>query len=273
MTRKERSQAVPRRNAATSHVPTRVFGVGPIHVVVSHGWIADSTLFDPFLSCIDARRFTFAFVDHRGYGQRLSEPGPRSIRASAIDALGVADGLGWDKFCVLGHSMGGMVAQYLMATAAQRLEAAFLVASVPASGARLTDEVKRDRIMAIGSRAKRRELIDANTGQRYSGEWLDALVELSWRTTTIEVLRDYMLAFSDTDFAAAAQGAPVPVLVIVGALDAGIRAELMKDTVLQWYPRATMIVLEDTGHYPMYERPVELYRVIDGFLSQIAASG
>jgi pimeloyl-ACP methyl ester carboxylesterase len=245
----------------------RIVGHGPQRVVVSHGWIADSTLFDAFATHIDVERFSFAFPDHRGYGARIEEPGPCGIRESADDVLALADELGWGTFSVLGHSMGGMVAQWLMASASERLAAAVLVAGVPASGAKVPAEARRARMVAMESRTGRRELIDANTGHRFDGEWLDALVELSFRTTTTAALAAYLDAFSDTDFAADAQGASTPVLVIVGALDPGVRAQLMDDTVLQWYPRASMVELADTGHYPMYERPAELYREIDVFLS------
>lgn len=58
--------------------------------------------------------FTVLAFDPRGLGESDSPEEPCSIADMADDAAGLAAAVGWDKYYVLGASMGGMVAQELV---------------------------------------------------------------------------------------------------------------------------------------------------------------
>ena len=47
----------------------RLVGNGANRIVVLHGWLGDSSVFDPMLPALDGDRFSFAFLDYRGYGR------------------------------------------------------------------------------------------------------------------------------------------------------------------------------------------------------------
>ena len=51
--------------------------------------------------------------DHRGHGasSKPDDESAYSFEILAADSLALLDALGWDRFALLGHSMGGMVAQ------------------------------------------------------------------------------------------------------------------------------------------------------------------
>lgn len=256
---------------AASLVPTRVVGHGPTLVIVSHGWMGDHRLFDPFITTIDQDRYTYAFVDCRGYGTRQGEPGPMSVEAMAEDVLAVAESLGWERFHVIGHSMGGMAAQRLMVDTPDRLESAILVAPVPASGARIDDERRALLRRAMALPEARRELIDANTGRIRNDAWLDHLLNLSLGSTNAAALEAYMASWTGTDFAAEARGATVPVLLIVGELDPGAPLARMQETIMSWYPRAQLRQMKGIGHYPMQESPDELATLLDAHFAALSA--
>ncbi len=57
--------------------------------------------------------FTVLAFDPRGLGESDSPEAPCTIADMADDAAGLARSIGWDKYHVLGTSMGGMVAQEL----------------------------------------------------------------------------------------------------------------------------------------------------------------
>lgn len=82
-------------------------GSGPTKVVVIHGWFWDHRVFGPIFDCLDGNRYTFAFIDIRGYGNSRHVSGEYSIGEVAADAIPLADQLGWHQFHVVGRSMGG----------------------------------------------------------------------------------------------------------------------------------------------------------------------
>jgi pimeloyl-ACP methyl ester carboxylesterase len=234
-----------------------------VRVVVTHGWIADHTLFDPFIDCIDRARFTYAFLDCRGYGTRRDEPGLCTMDTVAAEVRAVTSRLGWPRFHVIGHSMGGMVAQRLMVDVPDRLASVILLAPVPASGARL-DATRRALLQrAIIEPAARRALITANTGGIRPREWIEAILQLSLRSTQADALAPYLESWSGTDFSREVRNVDVPVQLITGDLDPGAPLARMHETILQWYPRAEFHRLTGVGHYPMREEPRALHALIE----------
>src|ERR1700736_2619594 len=61
--------------------------------------------------------------DQRGHGDSAHPDGEEefSLHILENDLRAVADRLGWDRFVLLGHSMGGMVAQLVALSSPQRL--------------------------------------------------------------------------------------------------------------------------------------------------------
>ncbi len=225
-------------------------------VIAVHGWIADHHLFDPLLPYVNG--VDFIAMDCRGYGTRRNSGGPYRMETIAEDVIRTADERGWETFHVLGHSMGGMAAQYLMVQEPQRLQSAILLAPVPARGIRAGELSAR----AVVDRDARKELIDTNSGGVQDDAWLEEMVELSFDTTMPEALDGYRQAWSETDFSSRMANAGTPVLSIAGALDPGITAALLKETIQAWCPNGLLKEMESSGHYPMREDPEELARLL-----------
>ena len=83
------------------------------------------------------------------YRLGLGAQAPYSLRDMAGDALGLMDGLGIQRFHVLGASMGGMIAQHMADLAPQRVESLTLLMTsssapgLPAPDARLLQQLAR----------------------------------------------------------------------------------------------------------------------------------
>lgn len=247
--------------------PQRVVGAGPTKIIAIHGWMGDHHLFDPFLDAIDRDRFTCAVFDCRGYGGRRDEPGDMTVEAIARDTVALADALGWQKFHCLGHSMGGMAAQRLMVDSPDRLRSTILVASVPASGAKINEERRELLLGAIADPAARRRLIDINTGGKLEAAVLDHILGISLAGTEGPALRTYMASWTGTDFAAEAKGSELPVLVIVGGRDPGATRAAAMSALQPLYPRAVLEEIAGSGHYPMQEAPAVLAALIAAYLA------
>ena len=94
---------------------------GP-RVVAVHGWLDNALSFQPMLEFFAPMEF--AGLDFPGHG----ESPPRSPAARyhfddyVFDVLAVADALGWERFHLVGHSLGGAVASVVSAACPQRVE-------------------------------------------------------------------------------------------------------------------------------------------------------
>jgi len=75
-------------------------------------------------------RFTCLTFDNRGVG--LSQPAttPLSVEAMADDVLALMDHLGWKSAHVVGHSLGGVIAQHLTLAAPTRVRSLSLLCTV-----------------------------------------------------------------------------------------------------------------------------------------------
>ena len=241
-------------------------GSGPRRVLALHGWFGNARGWGALPDLIDPDAFTYAFLDCRGYGERRDVPGGYTIAEISRDALALADELGWDRFSLVGHSMGGSAAQRVLADAPERVERLVGISPVPAGGVPFDEQGWALFAGAADDPDKRRAIIDLTTGNRLSRHWLDAMVRESVHGSTVEAFRAYLPAWAQTDFAAEITGNPVPALAVVGEHDPALGEATMTGTWLTHYPNARLEVLANAGHYGMYETPVRLATVLEGFL-------
>lgn len=87
-----------------------------------------------------ADRFTVVALDNRGFGRSTAPGNDLSIELMARDALAIMDAERLDRFHLVGHSMGGLIAQAAALTAPQRVESLALLCTFlrGAEGARLS---------------------------------------------------------------------------------------------------------------------------------------
>lgn len=247
-----------------------VVGQGPHKVLALHGWFGSAEGWGPMVEMLDRERFTYAFMDYRGYGGSLLLRGEFSLQEIAEDALAVADKLGWAKFSLVGHSMGGAAIQHVLAKAPERVTALVGITPVPASGVPFPEEAWKLFSAAAEDREARRAILNHSTGGRLSPVWIDSMLGLSEQFSTREAFGAYLPAWAKTDIAGRIKGNPVPVQVFIGEHDAALTEPFMQDTWLRWYPNARLEVIGNAGHYPMYEAPVALGTAMERFLSGVS---
>ncbi len=244
----------------------KMLGKGPEKVIVLHGWIADYSVFEPIFPALDTDTFTYAFMDYRGYGLSKQIPGEYTMVEIGKDALGLVDHLGWKQFHVIGHSMGGKAVQWLAAKATSRVKCGVAVTPAPACATPFEGELLKIFESAPDVPKNRGAIIMAGTGNRHSAAWERWMIEKSLATTTRDAFAAYFRAFSLTDFASEVNGVQTPLKVLVGEYDPHLTPDIMKQTILKWFPKADLGVLKCAGHYPMYEIPVELATICDNFM-------
>lgn len=242
-------------------------GHGPRRVLALHGWFGSARAWTPYAHVLDQERFTYVFMDYRGCGGSKTIAGAYTMDEIASDALAVADKLGWKRFSLLGHSMGGMAVQRVLVEAPERIEKLVGVCPVPAGGVPFDEATWQFFSSAATDGAVRKAILDNTTGNRLSSFWLDSMVRHSQEQSIEQAFASYLAAWAKTDFSARVKGNPVPVLVVVGQHDPALGEEFMKATFMQWYPNATLVSIGNAGHYPMDETPVALATQIERFLA------
>src|SRR5712691_12634410 len=101
----------------------------PLVLIAGTGY--PSATWPPEFTAPLARRHAVLTFDHRGTGGTSPSSGPYSTRLFARDALGLMDALGLDRAHVLGHSMGGRVAQWMALDRPDRIRSLILAATGP----------------------------------------------------------------------------------------------------------------------------------------------
>jgi pimeloyl-ACP methyl ester carboxylesterase len=116
----------------------REAGEGGRPLLLVHGFTGAATDFVDFLDPLAEAGWHVVAPDLRGHGgsSHPTAEDDYSFELFAGDVTGLADALGFDRFTLLGHSMGGMIVQVLALSAPERIEALILAGHLarPAAG-------------------------------------------------------------------------------------------------------------------------------------------
>lgn len=241
-------------------------GKGGHKVLVLHGWFGDHAMLNPMTAALSLDEFTYVSPDYRGYGKSKAIRGDYTMAEISRDAIELADSLGWDTFSLVGHSMGGMAVQRVLADAPARVRKLVAITPVPASGVPFEGDVLKLFEGAATSLDNRRAIVDFAVGGRLSKTWVDRMARYSQETSSTEAFAAYFKAWSKTNFVDAIKGNKTPIKVIIGQHDPSITAEIMNATYMAWYPSAELEVIPNAGHYPMDETPIALATSMEAFL-------
>ena len=98
-----------------------------------HGFTGAKEDFADFFDRLAERGWHVVAPDLRGHGasDHPSRPQDYSLDLFEADVLALVDDLGWDRFVLLGHSMGGMISQAIALHDPGRLDGLVLMDTVP----------------------------------------------------------------------------------------------------------------------------------------------
>lgn len=175
--------------------------------------------------------------------------------------------LGLDRPVVVAHSLGGCVAQALVASRPELARALVLVDSGPPSGL-VTPKDRHPAIEAM--RTDPRVLagaLKAMVPTMKDEAWFAALVEDARRMAAPAWIGNAE-ALSRLDLRGRLGGFGGPVLVLRGSLDPLITDAMARETAAA-FPRARLETLEGVGHSVMAEDPPRFARILSEFLSTL----
>jgi 3-oxoadipate enol-lactonase len=208
--------------------------------------------------------------DMPGYGG--SAPLPTVSIVALADALqDFLQQLGAIKPILVGHSIGGMIVQQLLAKSPRIARAVVLAQTSPAFGKPDGDWQKEflaarlgplDRGETLASLAPSlvKELVGDDpdpAGMVLARDCMAAVPEATYRAT--------MLALMGFDLRKMLGDIAVPTLVLSGSKDKNAPAPMMAK-MASYIPSATYVELEGVGHLVNLERPAAFNAALDSFL-------
>ncbi|RDU96872.1 alpha/beta fold hydrolase [Trinickia dinghuensis] len=255
-------------NGVRIHV--RNTGDGNAALVFLHYWGGSSRTWRHVIDALPDRHRTVAY-DHRGWGESEAPVDGYAIGDLADDAQNVIASLGLEHYVIVGHSMGGKVAQCIAARGPQGLAGVVLVAPSPPEPMALTDEQRAQMAGAYDSRESIEFVIDhVLTAQPLPAEMREQVVADSLRGAP-QAKAAWPNAAMREDISTVVKAIDVPVLVISGEHDRVDSPDTLRKALLPHIAQAHMEVLPGIGHLSPLEAPAALASLIEAFVEKIDA--
>jgi pimeloyl-ACP methyl ester carboxylesterase len=259
-------------------------GAGKRPLLLVHGFTGAKEDFTVWLDRLADMGWHAVAPDLRGHGEsgKPSSEDAYSFEIFADDIVRLVDALGWDRFTLLGHSMGGMVAQFVACKVPERLTGLVLMDTCdgPVDGldASVVDAavtiVRSEGIDALADVLVDTETpLDTPAHKRLVAEqpgYAD-FEDRKFRDSApamYAALAPLFTRTADRRHDLETLPATLPALVIVGEQDRPFLepSRRMADTL----PGAALAVIADAGHSPQFENPDAWWQALSGFLSRIA---
>lgn len=250
-------------NGTELHVEQR--GAGGPALVFLHYWGGSSRTWQHVVDALSPDYRTVA-IDQRGWGKSDAPEAGYALSDLADDVLAVIDALALESYILVGHSMGGKVAQLAASRRPRGLAGLVLVAPAPPTPLALPLDARQGMVHAYDSP----ESIVATVQQvlapgGLSDGNLDTVIADSL-AGALQAKSAWPLATSQEDITADVPKIDVPVIVISGEHDRVDPPEVLLRELLPRIPQAKLVVLPGVGHLLPLEAPAELTSVIKAFV-------
>ena len=220
----------------------------------------------------------------RGHGSssKPTSEDDYSLDIFAADVLGLADELSFDRFTVLGHSMGGMLTQVLVVGAPERVESLILMDT--SHGPLAVDAA----LVELGVTVAREQGIDVVADVMGASDDGPLTTEAYRRKVAedpgyAEMGDRNLRASSAAMFAAMLAQIPeqadrlvglasltMPTLIIVGEQDTPFLGDSAR--MAEAIPGARLAVIPGGGHSPQFEAPEAWWAALSAFLDEVATT-
>jgi pimeloyl-ACP methyl ester carboxylesterase len=246
-------------------------GQGELVLVFLHYWGGSSRTWRHVTTALASSYRTVA-IDHRGWGRSEAPLGGYGLEDLAADAQGVIEALDLKRYILVGHSMGGKVAQLLASRRPKGLAGLILVAPSPPPPMSMPAEAREMMAGAYCNRQAVEAAIDHMlTAKPLSPDDREQVIDDSlcgapqakaaWpRATSLEDITRQVAAID------------APTLVIAGELDRVDSVDTLRAELTPRIPQAVLKVLPGTGHLSMLESPQAVTLLIEAFAEPLRAS-
>jgi 3-oxoadipate enol-lactonase len=237
------------------------YGTGAIPVVFAHGWISSRRMWYECIQLLDLERYQAHVFDFRGCGRSDRTPDGHDLEGYASDLVAVLRQIA--KPCILvGHSMGGRLAQRVAVDRMPEIAALVLVAPGMAVSASVVPRQRQLAELAWGSRRRITSFQRGAMKAQVSEQAAECLVE-----DALLAQREHWFGWYDhgrvSDFSNLLENITVPTNVVIAQEDPLVPPSRILRDVVEKITGAQSVILESCGHNVPIEMPSAVARAIE----------
>ena len=228
-------------------------GSGKIAYLFLHYWGGSSRTWEQVIAMLEPDVRCVA-LDQRGWGRSSALDGRYDLDAMADDVEDVVAALGLKQYALIGHSMGGKVAQIVAARGASPLARLVLIAPAPPEAMPVSAQQRASMLASYENREGVEQAISVLAGRPLNDAEREQVI-----ADTLAGTRGAKREWTERGMIAAVdrrlQDFDRPVRVIVGALDRVEPSESVRAVLAEFLPQATIETVPDAGHLLPIEKP------------------
>jgi len=227
------------------------------------------------------------YYDQRGCGQSEFKPGTGYCLDQAVDDLdALRQTIGVDRWIVLGHSYGGLLAQCYAMKYPERVKGLVLVCastglhggSMPSRQQEFISQREQDKMAEI------RKTSGLSTAQVIynnflNGDWKRQSYYKPTRERIAQIasygwvhdnnFNGVMSRSADAvDLAGCFAQCPIPTLIVEGTWDMSWNTDKPK-TLAANHPNARLVLFEESGHSPFEDEPIRFFGLLKEFMGTL----
>jgi pimeloyl-ACP methyl ester carboxylesterase len=242
-------------------------GAGEPSLVFLHYWGGTHRTWNKVAAELQSS-YRIVTYDMRGWGQSGATENGYSIAALADEATALIQHLGLKQYVLIGHSMGGKVAQLVASRDPAELVGLILVAPATPTPSHLPEEAKQQQVHAYDNRETVIQTIAFLTARTPDAETVEQIVQDSLSGTP-EAKLAWPISAMLEDISPEVSKITVPTLVLAGEHDQLDSVEQHRREVIARISGARLEIISDSGHLLPIDEPVRTARAIDQFVRQL----
>ncbi|MFD3452805.1 alpha/beta fold hydrolase [Streptomyces sp. NPDC058691] len=240
-------------------------------MVLVHGFLDDQHVWDGMIGELGSADVETVQLDLAGFGERTEANGPFTLERFVSEVGAVVDTLG-KPVVLVGQSMAAPIVELVAAARPERTLGLVLVAPIPLAGTHLPEETI-EPFRALGGDPSAQRAVRQQLSTSFGEADLDRVIVVGCRMRP-EVVRAAVGCW-DTGHPDGKKpsGYTGPVLVIRGADDGFVTAEVVVRGVLGRFGDAISETVDGAGHWPHIEQPTAVAALLDALLVKTSPPG